>query len=43
MHRYNVHRRPYPKERNQTCGLDEAQFTSTGMFVYFHKLYKIAE
>lgn len=28
---------------NQTCGLDEAMFTSTGMFVYFHKLYKIAE
>jgi len=28
---------------NETCGLDEAMFTSTGMFVYFHKLYKIAE
>lgn len=28
---------------NATAGLDEAMFTSTGMFVYFNKLYKISE
>lgn len=26
-----------------SCGLDEAQFTSNGMFVYFNKLYKISK